>query len=72
MTKIIETTARKTVFAELKHYDTLAKKEDFIEVTEWSNVDGFDVEIVSGNMTSRFQLTWEQYKALKSLVKELK
>jgi hypothetical protein len=63
---------RKAVFAELTEFDYLAKPNDYIEVCEWHNGEGFDVE-VSGNVMpdSRFQLTWGQYKAMKALIKEL-
>lgn len=36
---------RKSVSDELKKYDHLAKDSDFIEVTEWTNGDGIDVQI---------------------------
>lgn len=62
---------RKAVFSRLKKYDPIANDEDFIEVTEWNNGEGFDVEIV-GKLSTRFQLTWGGYTALKKLVKKLK
>lgn len=61
---------RLAVFSELKKYDPFAGEHDYIEVTEWYNGEGFDVE-VSGKLPVRFQLTWGEYKALKKLVKEL-
>ena len=61
---------RKAVFSYLKKYDQLANGQDFIEVTEWKNGEGFDVEIV-GKLSTRFQLTWGGYTALKKLVKKL-
>jgi len=63
---------RKAIFAELTEFDYLAKPNDYIEVCEWHNGEGFDVE-VSGNVMpdSRFQLTWGQYEAMKALIKEL-
>lgn len=61
---------RKAVFTELTEFDHLAKPDDYIEVCEWHNGEGFDVE-VSGNMDSRFQLTWGQYEAMKALIKTL-
>lgn len=62
---------KKAVFSELKKYDPLAGEDDFIEVTEWKSGEGFDVEIV-GKLSTRFQLTWGEYAALKKLVKKLK
>lgn len=61
---------RKAVFSYLKKYDPIANEQDFIEVTEWSNGEGFDVDIV-GKLSTRFQLTWGEYTALKKLVEEL-
>jgi len=61
---------RKAVFSYLKKYDHIANEQDFIEVTEWKNGEGFDVEIV-GKLSTRFQLTRGEYTALKKLVKKL-
>ena len=66
----MEKYTRKAVFSELRKYDHLADDGDFIEVTEWNNGEGFDVEIV-GKLSTRFQLTWGEYTALKKMVKEL-
>tara|TARA_R110001632_G_scaffold232729_1_gene374387 strand:- start:45 stop:251 length:207 start_codon:yes stop_codon:yes gene_type:complete len=61
---------KKAVFSELKKYDFMANESDYIEVTEWKNGEGFDVDIV-GKLSTRFQLTWGEYTALKKLVKKL-
>ena len=61
---------RKSVFSYLKKYDHIAGDGDFIEVTEWTNGEGFDVEIV-GKLSTRFQLTWGEFIALKKVVKTL-
>lgn len=66
----MEKYARQSVFSELKEHDHLAGENDFIEITEWKNGEGFDVEIVS-KLSTRFQLTWGEYTALKKMVKEL-
>lgn len=64
---------RNAVFSELKEYCTFANETDFIEVTEWFNGEGFDVEIqnIDGKERSRFQLTWGEFDGLKGLVEEL-
>lgn len=36
---------RKSVSDYLREYDFLAKGEDFIEVTEWANGEGWDITI---------------------------
>ena len=59
------------MFAELSEYCHLAKKHDYIEVTEWHNGEGIDANISSGNTNSLFQLTWGELKALKKLTKKL-
>ena len=61
---------RKAVFTELADFDPLAGPHDYIEVCEWHNGEGFDVE-VSSNPGSRFQLTWGQWDALNKLMTKL-
>lgn len=61
---------KKAIFSELSKYDHIANEGDFIEITEWYNGEGFDVDIV-GKLPVRFQLTWGEFKALKKLVKKL-
>lgn len=41
----MEISKRKTISDKLVNYDYLAKEHDFIQVTEWSNGEGFDVTI---------------------------
>ena len=55
---------RTAKFTELKNYDHLAKDNDFMEVTEWHNGEGFDVAIGD----KHFQLTWGEFEALQALV----
>ena len=61
---------RRTIFARLNPFCLFAKEHDFIEVTEWKNGEGFDVDI-NGRKLERFQLTYGEWKALKELVKKL-
>ena len=60
---------RDSLFAELNQFCTFSikKDSDFIEVTEWANGEGFDVDIET-TQRQRFQLTWGQYEALKHLI----
>jgi hypothetical protein len=64
---------RNSIFAKLKQYCTFSfnKDSDYIEVTEWANGDGFDVDIET-SQRQRFQLSWGQYKALKNLINNIK
>ena len=41
----MESNKRKSVHDDLNTYDYLAKKDDFIEVTEWTNKEGWDIAI---------------------------
>lgn len=41
----MEYNSRKSINDDLKKYDYLAKDDDFIEVTEWTNGEGYDITI---------------------------
>ena len=69
-TKKIERYKLDAAFVSLADYGAIANYDDFMEVSMWHNGEGFDV-ILSSNGEQRFGLTWGQYKALKTLVKEL-
>jgi len=64
---MIETYTRKAKFTNLKPYCHLAKEHSFIEVTEWSNAEGFDVSIGAAE-DRHFSLSWGEYQALQLLV----
>jgi len=70
LTKKIERYELETAFVFLADYDATTKGDDFMEMSMWHNGEGFDV-ILNSNGEQRFGLTWGQYKALKTLVKEL-
>lgn len=67
----METYNRKSIFERLKGYCIFAEKYDFIEITEWKNGEGFDVEI-SGKESKRFAITYGQYDLLKKMVKKMR
>jgi hypothetical protein len=69
--KKIDQYQRKAAFADLEQFDYLAKENDFIEVTEWANGDGWDVNISANHDDQTFHITHGQFKALKKLIKEL-
>jgi hypothetical protein len=54
-------------FAELNPYCHLCKPDDFMEVCEWRNSEGFDV-VINSKGEQRFSLTWGQWEALQVLV----
>jgi hypothetical protein len=67
----MEESKRNTLFMQLDDYCIMAKEHDYIEVTQWSNGEGFDV-MIQGNRLERFSLTLGEFKALKKGVKHLK
>ena len=54
----------------LEDYDVGGKKGHFMEVVLWENGDGFDIHVQSCDHQS-FNMTWEQFSALKKIIKEL-
>lgn len=64
----MERNERKSIWDELDKYDIYAKDHDYIEVTEWTNGLGVDVNI-NGKMSL---FTYGQIKAIHKLTKELK
>ena len=63
----MENSNRRSVSDELRIFDVLSKKDDFIEVTEWSNGEGFDITIND----KIFSLTSGQIKAINYLTQTL-
>ena len=63
----MEKVKRKSVSDNLQKYDYLAKDNDFIEVTEWSNGEGWDININD----KIIQLTMGQLDAINYLTKAL-
>jgi hypothetical protein len=62
---MIETSTRKSKFTELKPYCHHSKEHDYMEVTEWSNGEGFDVNI---NDKKHISLSWGELEALQVLI----
>ena len=58
---------RRSINCDLNDFCYLAKKGDFIEITEWVNFDGYDITINE----KQFSLTHGEVKALKKLIKIL-
>lgn len=58
---------RKSVNDDLRKYDHLAKDSDFIEITEWTNGEGWDISINDKTVS----LTFGQLEAIKYLIKTL-
>ena len=73
----VEVSNRKAAFADLKDFCTFSvgperkDKGDFLEVTEWTNGEGYDIHISDVSGERQFHLTWGQVKALKACIKSL-
>ncbi len=57
---------RKSIFVEMN--DAWHDKHDFIEVTEWTNGEGWDIQLPNGNIIS---LHFTEYEIIKELIKTL-
>jgi hypothetical protein len=64
----IEVSQRRAVFAELKPYCFHSGENHYMEVTEWSNGEGYDIVIDRKNNTERFSLTHGEWECLQVLM----
>lgn len=58
---------RKSIYDDLQKYDCLKNKSSFIEITEWTNGEGWDITIDE----KMFNLTYGELEAINYLVKAL-
>lgn len=67
----MEKTTRPSVIDDLHKYDYLKNKEDIaiIEVTEWGNKEGIDINIESKSGSNIFSLTYGELEAINYLSK---
>ncbi len=63
----MEIVKRKSVNDALYKYCHLAGKDDFIEVTEWTNGEGFDINIGKSTRNEFLQITHGELDAIKML-----
>lgn len=59
--------SRKSINDDLQKYDPLKNKSSFIEITEWTNGEGWDIAINE----KMFNLTYGELEAINYLVKAL-
>ena len=73
MKKEIEIKQRPSAFTELEGICIMSNidSHDFMEVTEWTNGEGWDVVLVLANQYQMFHLSYGHLKALKKLIKVL-
>lgn len=64
----MEISERKAINDKLAKYCYCAKEDDFIEVTEWTNGEGVDIQI---NDNKHFSLTRGELDAIQYLVMSL-
>lgn len=64
----IKVDQRRAVFAELKAYCMHSGDHDYMEVTEWSNGEGFDIAIDRKRGSEKFSLTHGEWELLQVLM----
>lgn len=65
----LQVNKRDSIIIETKKYCGLAKKDDFIDITEWSNGEGVDITIGNGRSIQMVALTWGQFTGIKKVIK---
>lgn len=61
---------RNAIFADLGDFCYLSTKDAYIEITEWSNGEGYDI-VVNSHQCNTFSLTRGELKAIRKLTKLL-
>ena len=64
----IQTSKRRAVFSELKRYCHMSGDNDYMEVTEWSNGEGWDINIDRKNGSEKFSITHGELELLQVLI----
>ena len=64
----IKVDQRRAVFSELKGYCHMSSDNDYMEVTEWSNGEGYDICIDRKNSSDKFSLTYGEVELLMVLL----
>jgi uncharacterized protein YebE (UPF0316 family) len=68
--KELEKYNKKAVYCTLKDYDYLAKEHSYVEITQWINGEGFDINVY--NQSERvISLSYGEFKLIKKLIKKL-
>ena len=61
---MIEQSKRRAVFSELEGYCVMSGENDFMEVTQWSNGEGYDICVNRKNGVEKFSLTFGEFDLL--------
>jgi hypothetical protein len=64
----METYNKKTVYDNLNKYCPLSKKDSYIEISEWNNGEGYDIDL---NGEKRISITFGELDAINYLTKVL-
>lgn len=67
----MEVSNRRAVFTELNDFCHLSKEHDYVEVTEWTNGEGYTINVSSSGGDRTIDLTYGQFKAIKKAIKYL-
>lgn len=65
----MEAKQRKTAFDDLSKYCILSDKNDTIEVTEWTNGEGYDINLSCKHWHRQFSITHGELEAINYLTK---
>jgi hypothetical protein len=75
MNKKIELSKRPAAMVDLENWCIMSAgrndKGDFLEVTEWTNGEGYDIHISDVDGQKTFTLTWGQFEAMKKCIKAI-
>lgn len=63
----MKTYKRKAIWTSLRPYDCFAKEDDYIEVTEWANGEGYDINISRERGDLHISLTHGELQAVRVL-----
>jgi len=64
----IEVSTRRAVFSGLKDYCMHSGDHDYMEVTEWSNGEGYDICIDRRRGGEKFSLSYGEWELLQVLI----
>lgn len=57
-------TNRKSIYEDLSKFSIFADEHDFIEVTEWTNGEGVDVNIEDNSGSRKISLLYDEIEAI--------
>ena len=67
----VNLTTRPAANVKLSDFCVFANINDFLEVTEWSNCEGVDINIETKTKSINFRLTFGELKAINKCVKAI-